>query len=128
MSLGFCCIFLDLEFLSENNILTKYIEYFYCSIEKDMNERVASTAQDADECPVEQLILNEAQQVYRPTTNQTKEDRGKSMRQIIAAFVVNLGTINTGLVFGFSAVVIPQLLKSNSLIHIDDSQKSWIGK
>lgn len=90
------------------------------------------TAQISDECSVEQLISNEAQKVYRPTTNQNKEERGKSMRQIIAAFIVNLGTINTGLVFGFSAVAIPQLVQqaksSTSQIHIVDSQSSWIGK
>lgn len=44
-------------------------------------------------------------------TNQTnveaqnvKEERGKAMRQVIAAFIANIGTINTGLIFGFSAV------------------------
>lgn len=70
--------------------------------------------------------------MYHPTTSgppvQDKEERGKAIRQVIAAFIVNLGTINTGLVFGFSAVAIPQLKQADSLIHIDDSQSSWIGK
>lgn len=39
----------------------------------------------------------------------------------------SLGTINTGLVFGFSAVVLPQLRAKESEIQIGD-QESWIGK
>lgn len=57
-----------------------------------------------------------------------KSDRGKALRQIIAAFIANIGTINTGLVFGFSAVAIPQLKLTDSTIQVDDSQISWIGK
>lgn len=56
----------------------------------------------------------------------SKKDRGKPLRQIIAAIIANLGTINTGLVFGFSAVVIPQLEADDSVIKIDESQASWI--
>jgi hypothetical protein len=48
--------------------------------------------------------------------------------KVIAAFVANLGTINTGLVFGFSAVTIPQLQEADSFIQIDEEQASWIGK
>lgn len=59
---------------------------------------------------------------------QSKEERGKALRQVVAAFIANLGTINTGLVFGFSAVVIPQLKREDSLIQINESQASWIGK
>ncbi|CAO1310729.1 unnamed protein product [Diamesa hyperborea] len=44
----------------------------------------------------------------------------------MAAFIANIGTINTGLIFGFSAVVIPQLRSPSSSIQIDDSQASWI--
>lgn len=64
------------------------------------------------------------------TTNSfnSKLERGKALRQVVAAFIANLGTINTGLVFGFSAVVIPQLRRDDSLIQIDESQASWIGK
>lgn len=57
-----------------------------------------------------------------------KKDRGKALRQVLAAFVANLGTINTGLTFGFSAVVLPQLKAADSLIKIDDNQATWIGK
>lgn len=63
-----------------------------------------------------------------PASFNSKEERGKAFRQVVAAFVANLGTINTGLVFGFSAVVIPQLRQNDSLIPIDDNQASWIGK
>jgi hypothetical protein len=48
--------------------------------------------------------------------------------QVLAAFIANLGTINTGLVFGFSAVAIPQLEEADSFIKIDEEQASWIGK
>lgn len=57
-----------------------------------------------------------------------KAERGKAMRQVMAALVANLGTINTGLVFGFSAVVIPQLKAADSIIPINETQESWIGK
>lgn len=56
------------------------------------------------------------------------KDRGKPLRQILAALVANLGTVNTGLVFGFSAVAIPQLRAADSLIQINESQSSWIGE
>jgi len=48
--------------------------------------------------------------------------------KVIAAFVANMGTINTGMVFGFSAVTIPQLREADSFIKIDEEQASWIGK
>ncbi|XP_058121179.1 facilitated trehalose transporter Tret1-2 homolog [Anopheles ziemanni] len=53
-------------------------------------------------------------------------ERGKALRQVIAAFIANIGTINTGLIFGFSAVVIPQLQAADSLIPVDESQSSWV--
>lgn len=58
----------------------------------------------------------------------TKSERGKAIRQIVAAFVANIGTMNTGLIFGFSAVVIPQLESPDSLIPIDQYQASWVGE
>lgn len=57
-----------------------------------------------------------------------KKERGKALRQVIAAFIANIGTINTGLIFGFSAVVIPQLQAASSTITVDESQTSWIGE
>lgn len=66
-------------------------------------------------------------EVRRPGfNNEAKLDRGSALRQVIAAFVANLGTINTGLVFGFSAVAIPQLEEADSFIKIDEEQASWI--
>lgn len=56
----------------------------------------------------------------------SKSERGKALRQVIAAFVANIGTINTGLIFGFSAVVIPQLQAADTLIPVDESQSSWV--
>uniref|UniRef100_A0A6B2EJE2 Putative sugar transporter n=1 Tax=Phlebotomus kandelakii TaxID=1109342 RepID=A0A6B2EJE2_9DIPT len=56
----------------------------------------------------------------------TKQERGKPLRQILAAFVSNIGTINTGFAFGFSAVVIPQLKAADSVLPIDESQASWV--
>ncbi|KAG5677827.1 hypothetical protein PVAND_007551 [Polypedilum vanderplanki] len=55
-----------------------------------------------------------------------KKERGKALRQIIAAFIVNIGPMNTGLIFGFSAVVIPQLQAASSSIPIDENQSSWV--
>lgn len=60
--------------------------------------------------------------------NTQKRERGKPFRQILAAFVANIGTINTGLIFGFSAVAIPQLQQPDSKIQIDEYQASWIGE
>lgn len=57
-----------------------------------------------------------------------KKERGKALRQVVAAFIANIGTINTGLIFGFSAVVIPQLKAASSSIQIDETQESWIGE
>lgn len=59
----------------------------------------------------------------------SKKDRGKAFRQIIAAFIANIGTMNTGLIFGFSAIAIPQLTsKDSSTFTIDADQASWVGK
>lgn len=58
----------------------------------------------------------------------SKMERGKAFRQIIAAFVANIGPMNTGLIFGFSAVVIPQLQSASSPIQINEDQASWVGK
>lgn len=55
-----------------------------------------------------------------------KKERGKAFRQILAAFIANIGPMNTGLIFGFSAVVIPQLQSPASSIQIDANQASWI--
>ncbi|XP_063361210.1 facilitated trehalose transporter Tret1-like isoform X1 [Cydia amplana] len=58
--------------------------------------------------------------------NNSKAGRGKALRQILASFVANLGTINTGMAFGFSATVLPQLKSNESSIHITETEASWI--
>ncbi|KAM3961615.1 putative sugar transporter protein 5 [Aphomia sociella] len=52
--------------------------------------------------------------------------RGKAFRQVMASFVANLGTINTGMAFGFSATSLPQLKSPDSTIHVTDNEASWI--
>lgn len=61
-------------------------------------------------------------------TRSEKEERGKAFRQVVVAFIANIATINTGLIFGFSAVAIPQLEAPDSTIKIDEFQASWVGK
>lgn len=65
-----------------------------------------------------------------PTIIETpvKVHRGKAMRQITASFIANIGPMNTGLIFGFSAVCLPQLLSPSSSIPIDHNQASWVGE
>ncbi|KAJ9581552.1 hypothetical protein L9F63_023272, partial [Diploptera punctata] len=53
---------------------------------------------------------------------EAKLHRGSALKQVLAAFIANLGTINTGLVFGFSAVAIPQLEEPTSFIKVDEDQ------
>ncbi|XP_035459301.2 facilitated trehalose transporter Tret1 isoform X1 [Spodoptera frugiperda] len=55
-----------------------------------------------------------------------KPGRGKALRQVVASFIANLGTINTGMAFGFSATSLPQLKSPDSFIHINNDQASWI--
>ncbi|XP_054266614.1 facilitated trehalose transporter Tret1-like [Macrosteles quadrilineatus] len=56
----------------------------------------------------------------------TKKRRGSSLKQVLAALSGNLGTINTGMMFGFSAVTIPQLRLPESFIQITQEEASWI--
>ncbi|KAL0891907.1 hypothetical protein ABMA27_015155 [Loxostege sticticalis] len=56
----------------------------------------------------------------------SKAARGKAFRQVLAAFIANLGTINTGMAFGFSATALPQLKSNESSIHITENEASWI--
>ncbi|XP_032669321.1 facilitated trehalose transporter Tret1-like isoform X2 [Odontomachus brunneus] len=54
--------------------------------------------------------------------------RGSAVRQVLASLVAQLGTINTGMTFGFSAIALPQLQESNSTIPIQEgsTEESWI--
>ncbi|XP_076640416.1 facilitated trehalose transporter Tret1 [Colletes latitarsis] len=53
---------------------------------------------------------------------------GSVVRQVLAAVVAQLGTINTGMTFGFSAIALPQLQEPNSTIPITEGsvEESWI--
>ncbi|XP_066997593.2 facilitated trehalose transporter Tret1-2 homolog [Anabrus simplex] len=57
---------------------------------------------------------------------ESKRNRGSSLKQVMTSLIANLGTINTGLVFGFSAVALPQLKNpdSSSLV-LGLSEASW---
>ena len=56
-----------------------------------------------------------------------KIERGSPIRQVLAAIVAQLGTINTGMVFGFAAIANAQLKDSNDFIITTESQRTWIG-
>jgi len=55
--------------------------------------------------------------------------RASTTRQVVAALVAQLGTINTGMTFGFSAIALPQLQEADSIIPIKEgsTEESWIG-
>ncbi|XP_053676936.1 facilitated trehalose transporter Tret1-2 homolog [Anopheles nili] len=88
-------------------------------VDKDTVPKLTSTNTTSEKVPMVTLATVESQ------PNKAAE-RGKAIRQVIAAFIANIGTINTGLIFGFSAVVIPQLQAPDSLIPVDESQSSWV--
>lgn len=52
----------------------------------------------------------------------------KKYFQILVALSANWGTINTGLVFGYTAVSLPQLKLPHSRILVNRHQASWIGE
>jgi len=55
-----------------------------------------------------------------------KPTKGSSLKQILVALSANWGTINTGLVFGYTAVSLPQLMMPGSRILVNRIQASWI--
>ncbi|XP_014224943.1 facilitated trehalose transporter Tret1-like isoform X1 [Trichogramma pretiosum] len=66
--------------------------------------------------------------IHKNLSTENKHKKGSPNRQILAALVAQLGTINTGLVFGFSAIALPQMknLNSTSTIHVNQYEGSWI--
>jgi facilitated trehalose transporter len=56
-----------------------------------------------------------------------KNRQGSPYRQMLAALVAQLGTINTGMAFGFPAIALPQLKDGNGTININLNEASWIG-
>lgn len=97
--------------------ILKYVNLSY-SNNDSLNEEVKIRLVDND---------SELKPVIQPSCSYAKAERGSAVRQVFAAFAANLGTVNTGLVFGFSAVVLPQLKSPTSAIPIDQEQASWIG-
>ncbi|XP_035784990.1 facilitated trehalose transporter Tret1-2 homolog [Anopheles albimanus] len=99
-------------------------------VDRGTMPKIVTTGENEKRAPPPSLAVTLAtveSQPPVPTTQQSKAaERGKAMRQVIAAFIANIGTINTGLIFGFSAVVIPQLQAPDSLIPVDESQSSWV--
>lgn len=71
------------------------------------------------------LLIKTAHGIEAQTPNK-KAERGKAFRQVIAALIANIGTINVGFAFGFSAVAVPQLRSGNSFIHVNENEGSWI--
>lgn len=61
-----------------------------------------------------------------PDKKAGKVGRGKALKQVLASFVANLGTVNTGMAFGFSATSLPQLKADNSFIKVTEDQATWI--
>lgn len=55
-----------------------------------------------------------------------KENKGSSLRQVAAAFIACFGSVNTGMVMGFSAVAIPQLMDENATLRITAEEASWV--
>lgn len=64
-----------------------------------------------------------------PDSETGSTPRGSAVRQVLAALVAQLGTINTGMAFGFSAIALPQLQEPDSIIPIKEgsTEESWIG-
>ncbi|XP_026818603.1 facilitated trehalose transporter Tret1-like [Rhopalosiphum maidis] len=60
------------------------------------------------------------------TPELTKPTKGSSLKQILVALSANWGTINTGLVFGYTAVSLPQLMMVGSRIPVNKYEASWI--
>lgn len=63
-----------------------------------------------------------------PDLKMTQKTNGSSLRQVAAAVFANLGNVNTGMVFGFSAAATSQLIDKNSLYRITADDASWIGE
>lgn len=74
------------------------------------------------------LLDNEKTDLNNDPEN-VRAPRGSAVRQVLAALVAQLGTINTGMAFGFSAIALPQLQEPDSIIPIKEgsTEESWIG-
>ncbi|KAM0737367.1 Facilitated trehalose transporter Tret1 [Formica fusca] len=74
------------------------------------------------------LLDNEKTDVNNDPNGDVRTPRGSAVRQVLAALVAQLGTINTGMAFGFSAIALPQLQEPDSIIPIKEgsTEESWI--
>ena len=95
---------------------------FTTTIDSKHNQKVSLIGNNANPKP---QIVKTAVQVE---SQFDKKERGKAFRQVLASFIVNIGTINTGLIFGWSAVALPQLMAEDSSIKVSVEENSWIGK
>lgn len=82
--------------------------------------------------PVDQktnLIANGDGAIPNGDPENGRTPQGSAVRQVLAALVAQLGTINTGMTFGFSAIALPQLQEPDSIIPIEEgsTEESWIG-
>lgn len=75
-----------------------------------------------------QTIPHEANVASLNNVVNKKQGRGSPVKQILAALAAQLGTVSTGMVFGFSAIALPQMKKEDSFIHITSTEESWIGE
>lgn len=58
----------------------------------------------------------------------TQPTKGSSLKQVAAAVFANLGNVNTGMVFGFSAAATSQLISRDSPYRITSDESTWIGE
>jgi hypothetical protein len=93
------------------------MQYFFCRFRLERASLVSVK-------PIEILKSSTVNNLY---SHDKKTERGKASRQIIASLIANIGTINTGMIFGYSAVAIPQLLEPDSKVSVNEDQASWIG-
>ncbi|KAI5712054.1 hypothetical protein M8J76_005867 [Diaphorina citri] len=56
----------------------------------------------------------------------TQPTKGSSLKQVAAAVFANLGNVNTGMVFGFSAAATSQLISRDSPYRITSDESTWI--
>ena len=102
-------------------------------IENSKQQQKLSLIENGSGTPKPQIVNKITNELPAPVHTESyahfhKKERGKAFRQILAAFVANIGPMNTGLIFGFSAVVVPQLQSAASSIQIDENQASWVGE
>lgn len=106
--------------------------HFYCRKNSDAQDLEKTSLVDSALQPKIQpptLLDNEKTDVNNDPNGDVRTPRGSAVRQVLAALVAQLGTINTGMAFGFSAIALPQLQEPDSIIPIKEgsTEESWIG-